>query len=474
MGGGEGGGSRRTLAGVLVLLGLLLIATAALAATAMELRDGPSLHLFALLVLLIAGTGAVSAGLLLLGRHFDNLEKLRGALLVAAGRADALPADWPRLGEADAESRALGAAAARAIGAQRALGGRTDERLAAVVGATAEGLLVITENGLVSLVNAAGGTVLGREAVAVGTSVYAALERDDMAEIEHNVREAGAATAVELPHVDGRVIPAIMAPLGDHGGFVISLVHREPGTEKGVQHDLTLHDRPPQVSLEPGAEDGWPLEDLPVLVLDSETTGLDVAAARIVALGAVHGHGWRLYPHVNLDCLINPGVPIPRRSTAVHGITDAMASAAPPFAETWPRLHGMMTGAVVVGHSIGFDLAILEAECARHGIAWATPPALDTGLLFSALRPKETDFNLDRLAEQYGVEVEGRHTALGDALVTAEIWLALLPRLIERGVSTYGDARRFSAGASRMLVQQQKAGWVLAAGDAAGVETADG
>lgn len=455
------GGSRRALVRVFVLLSLmLLVAGGVLAAYALTPGASFGWPVGLLLALMLGAAGALSVGFMLVGRHFDDLERLRGALLVAAGRTEPLPADWPPLGEADPEVRALGVAAARAISSQRALGGQPDEKLAAVVGAVPEGLLVMTESGLVSLVNAAAQNVFGPDAVAVGTSIYAALERDEMVTIERKVHDAGAAMTVDLPHVDGRTIASIMAPLGEHGGFVLSLPHGEPGRAMAVQHDLTLHDRPPQVLLAPGAIDGWPLEDLPCLVLDSETTGLDVRIARLLSVGAVRSHGWRLYPHANIDCLVNPDVSIPRQSTAVHGISDAMVEAAPRFPEIWPTLKDMMAGVVTVGYSIGFDLTILKSECDRYGVPWCTPLALDAALLFSALYPAETDLNLEQLADRFGVEIEGRHTALGDALVTAEIWLAMIPQLLDRGVRTYGDARRFSAQASVLLQQQRQSGWM--------------
>ena len=457
--------ARKVFTRLLVFLGLLLLAAGIIMAVqAVDFRAGFSLPLAVLLGLLIGGIGAIWAGFAMVDHHFDELERLRGLLLVAAGREEPPPPDWPPLGECGREAAALGAAARRAILAQRELGGRTDEKLAAVVAAAAEGLLVMTEAGLVSLVNESALKVLGAEALAVGTSVYAALERDHMVEIEHRARQTAEAVEAELLLVDGRRIEALVAPLGDHGGFVISLPHREPGRRSLVQHDLTLHDSPPAVGIDPNAPPhDWPLEELPILVFDSETTGLDVAIARIISLGAVRCHGHRLYPRINLDSLVNPGMTIPPLSTSVHGITDRMVAGAPDFATGWPPLAGMIEGKVVVGHSIGFDLAILKAECDRCGLAWQTPPALDTALLYSALYPKEQDIGLESLAARFGVEIEGRHTALGDALVTAEIWIALMAQLIDRGIATYGAAREFSMGARVLLAQQRQAGWLPAA-----------
>jgi DNA polymerase-3 subunit epsilon len=457
--------ARKAFARLLIFLSLLLLAAGIIMAVhAVDFRAGFSLPLAVLLVLLVAGIGAIWAGFAMVDHHFDELERLRGLLLVAAGRDDQLPPDWPALGEPGLEALDLGAAARRALVAQRELGGRTDEKLAAVVAAAAEGLLVMTEAGLVSLVNAAALKVLGAEAVAVGTSVYAALERDHMVDIEHRARQTGEAVQADLLLVDGRRTDALVAPLGDHGGFVISLPHREPGQRGQVLHDLTLHDSPPESRIDPDTPPhDWPLEELPILVFDSETTGLDVAIVRVISLGAVWTHGHRLYPRINLDSLVNPGEPIPPRSTAVHGITDRMVAGAPDFAAGWPPLAEMIEGVVVVGHSIGFDLAILKAECARHGLAWKTPPALDTALLYSALYPKEMDIGLESLAARFGVEIEGRHTALGDALVTAEVWIALMAQLIDRGIATYGAAREFSMGARVLLAQQRQAGWLPAA-----------
>jgi len=450
---------------LLGFLGLLVLGAAfVIAFYLVDFSDGLGLPFGIFVGLLIAAIGALWAGSLVVGHHFDDLERLRALLLVAAARAERLPADWPALGEAGREALDLADAACRALDAQRERGERTDDKLAAVVAAAAEGLLVMTDTGLVSLVNEAALDILGADAVAVGTSVYAALERDHMVDVEQRAQRTGEAVQAELLLVDGRRMEALVAPLGDHGGYVISLPHREPGRRNLVRHDLSLHDAPPQARVPSGASPrDWRLEDLPVVVFDSETTGLDVSNARIVSLGAVRCHGHRAYPRVNLDRLVDPGVPIPAQSFAIHGIADEMVAGAGSFSDSWPVLSAMFDGMLVVGHSIGFDLAILKAECGRYGLHWKLPPALDTGLLYSALYPRETDVGLESLAARFGVEIEGRHTALGDALVTAEIWIALMAQLIDRGIATYGAARRFSLTARPLLARQRQAGWVLAA-----------
>jgi len=195
------------------------------------------------------------------------------------------------------------------------------------------------------------------------------------------------------------------------------------------------------------------------VVLDTETTGLDVTKDRIVSIGAVRLHGAQVYRSAALDRLIRPGMPIPARSTAVHGITDAMVADAEDFPAVFVHLAPMMEGTVLVGHNLPFDVAMLRRECTLAGFSWPDLPVLDTLLLSAALDPKADGHSLDRLAERFAVDMRGRHTALGDSLVTAEIYERMLPRLAEAGVTTFGAAQAFAARAKRIAARQRAAGW---------------
>ena len=57
------------------------------------------------------------------------------------------------------------------------------------------------------------------------------------------------------------------------------------------------------------------------------------------------------------------------------------------------------------------------------------------------MHPNQESHALEAIAERLGVPVAGRHTALGDALATAEVFLKLLPLLRAKGVRTLGEAR---------------------------------
>jgi DNA polymerase-3 subunit epsilon len=445
------GGRRGTAA----LLGAAAasLAIAALGAFAWLARPEP-VALVILAAGAVAGAAALVALHLRLRRLYDGLDRVRGDLAgVIAHRVPAGPAPTQGM---DADAVRLAELAAEAGATLAGADTRRDSRLAAVVASLAEAVVVATESGQVSLVSGAAKALLGAGRGAVGTSLYAALDRAEAAAAAAQARRAGAPIEATLALVEGGTLEARVADLGDHNGTVYSFGAAAAGARAVIDHDLTLHDRAPAPVAAGGAT---PLEALPVLVLDLETTGLDVERDRVVSIGAVCAAGTTVFRADTLDVLVDPGRPIPARSTAIHGITDVMVAGAPRFAEAWPALAAMIRDRVVVGHNIAFDLAVLRAEAARADLAWDEPPALDLVRLAAALEPREGDLSLDGTAERWGVSVIGRHTALGDALVAAEMWARAVPRLGEQGVITLADAHAFEARARQVIARQRASGW---------------
>ncbi|MBI4696781.1 MAG: CBS domain-containing protein [Gammaproteobacteria bacterium] len=201
------------------------------------------------------------------------------------------------------------------------------------------------------------------------------------------------------------------------------------------------------------------LISLAAVSLDTETTGLSVHSDRIVAVAAVPLVGTSIEAGACFERLVRPDIPIPESSTAIHGITDAAVSAAPLIAEVLPLLNDFCAEAVIVGHNTAFDIAVLRAESARCGAAWWNRPWLDVGLLTLALNPALGDAGLESSAGWLGVPVVGRHSALGDALLAAEIFVRLIPRLRDAGVRTLAEAQRFQETPTGALAMQRAAGW---------------
>lgn len=202
-----------------------------------------------------------------------------------------------------------------------------------------------------------------------------------------------------------------------------------------------------------------PLGEIPAVVLDTETTGLDVASCRLVQISAVRVVGGAVEPGQTFDRLVNPGIPIPAPATTVHGITDDMVADARSFAEIKPEIDAFFGESVLIGQSVGFDLAVLLRETQLAGLTWRQPQFLDTKLLAAALDPEAREFGLDVLAARLGVPVTDRHHALGDALVTAEVFARLIPRLAEAGIRTLGDAEARSNAQTRIRARHADQGW---------------
>ena len=173
-----------------------------------------------------------------------------------------------------------------------------------------------------------------------------------------------------------------------------------------------------------------PLIALDAVVIDTETTGLDPRKAWIVEIAAVRLVAGRLQSKPAFRRLLHPGQPIPKPAISIHGIDDAIVAGAPVFADVWPELSSYIGGAVVIGHALGFDLAVLKRECERAGIDWVRPRTLDTRLLAEVAEPDLAGYSLDNLAAWLGVEITDRHSALGDALACARIFLAQVERLV--------------------------------------------
>jgi DNA polymerase-3 subunit epsilon len=223
-----------------------------------------------------------------------------------------------------------------------------------------------------------------------------------------------------------------------------------------LEHDLSLHDQPPP-AVKPEPE--TPLVALSAVSLDTETTGLNVRRDRLLSVGAVHLHGGQIYPAETFDRLVNPATRIPPVSTAIHGITDAMVVEAPDYPAVAADLARFCGERVWIGHNIGFDAAILRREAKLAGISWTEPVMLDTLRLYAALRPRAPDVELDAVAAELGVDVIGRHTALGDALVTAEVYRRLLPLLAAAGVQNLREALEFAERPRTIRSLQRALGW---------------
>jgi DNA polymerase III subunit epsilon len=208
-----------------------------------------------------------------------------------------------------------------------------------------------------------------------------------------------------------------------------------------------FHPRPRAVHDSPRHADAG-MSQLSFVVFDLETTGLEPSAGdEIISLGAVRVRGGEVIREDHFLALVQPRRPIPAASTRVHGITDAMVAGRPRLGEVLPHFVQFLGDSVPVAHVASFDLAFLNPRLTEGGLPPIDPDfVLDTLLLTYSLFPASDGFNLEEIAERFGLAVIGRHTALGDALTTAEILVRLLDVLDQRGVRTLGQALKLQSG----------------------------
>ncbi len=227
-----------------------------------------------------------------------------------------------------------------------------------------------------------------------------------------------------------------MLPLASVQG-VVDAALGESDFSRPEYYDFDLF----QMSEEGSALDDRLLSELTYTVFDTETTGLNPAGGdAIIQLGAARIVNGKLLRQECFEQLVNPGRPIPAASIPIHGISEDMVVDKPRIGEVLPVFHAFAQDTVLVAHNAAFDMRFLQLQEEATGIAFHQP-VLDTLLLSAVVHPHQDSHRLEAIAERFNVTVLGRHTALGDALVTAEIWLRLIPLLKEQGIHTLRQAR---------------------------------
>ncbi len=184
------------------------------------------------------------------------------------------------------------------------------------------------------------------------------------------------------------------------------------------------------------------LDTAPFVIVDTETTGSRAGEDRLIEIGAARLVGGEVVE--TFQQLVDPGRHVPRRITRLTGISTAMVYGQPAAAEVMPRFLDFLGDAVLVAHNLPFDARFLDVALAEAGLPPLQNPSLDTLRLARRLLSSLPSKGLSKLTEHFGITVNGRHRALGDAVATAELLTILLDRMrIEFGVETVDDVLAF-------------------------------
>jgi DNA polymerase-3 subunit epsilon len=190
--------------------------------------------------------------------------------------------------------------------------------------------------------------------------------------------------------------------------------------------------------------DDSPISGVRFVVLDSETTGLNPKVDRVITVGAVAVIDGEIVMSDSFSALVR----VARNTAAVsvHGVTRDQSRQGVEEPEALAAFLEYVRDGVIVGHHIGHDIATLDAAYARHWDAQLLNRSLDTMDLTLHLeragafagRPRIRQFTLDALCGMFGVIPHDRHTAGGDAFLTAQVFLRLLRLASRTGRGTLG------------------------------------
>jgi DNA polymerase-3 subunit epsilon len=179
-----------------------------------------------------------------------------------------------------------------------------------------------------------------------------------------------------------------------------------------------------------------PLTDLTFTVFDMETTGLNPAGGdEIISIGAFRMVNCRLLRDERFEQLVDPQRSIPWTSVKIHGIHPEMLIGQPFIDQVLPQFHQFVEDTILVAHNAAFDLRFLQLKEEQTGVKFVSP-VLDTLLLSAVIHPSHENHDLEAISQRLGVRIIGRHTALGDASATGEIFLKMLPLLAGKGIYT--------------------------------------
>jgi len=190
-----------------------------------------------------------------------------------------------------------------------------------------------------------------------------------------------------------------------------------------------------------------PLGNCRFVVFDTEATGLSPKKDRILSLGAVATRGNQIHPSDSFECLLAQQQKSPKATILVHGLLQADFSGALPEKEALLQWLEYLGDAVLVAHNLWFDQQILSQALKRHFGFPLLNQGLDTFHLAQRMDKGSkhiselpgAHYTLDSLCEQYGIKVDFRHSAAGDALATAELFLSLKAKAQIRGVGKVSE-----------------------------------
>lgn len=203
-------------------------------------------------------------------------------------------------------------------------------------------------------------------------------------------------------------------------------------------------------AFEQGYTKKTPLRNIRFVVLDTETTGLDVNQDKLLSIGAVAVKNRKIYIADRFEFYVQQQYQGGKEGIKVHGILPKHNLGAQSAKNILIELLAYLQNSVLVGHHVGFDFAVLNLAFNQHLYGQLRNPTLDTVHLaqriqspfYQTISNINEQLSLDELCLQYNVPIYNRHTAGGDALITALLFVKLMGRLEKKGIEDWGSLFR--------------------------------
>ena len=163
-----------------------------------------------------------------------------------------------------------------------------------------------------------------------------------------------------------------------------------------------------------------------IVAFDTETTGLDFRTDVILSIGAIGISENSIVVNDCLNLFLIQDV-FKKETVPIHGILKTSKEQKLPEFEAIVSFLEFIKDAVLVGHHVSFDIQMINETLKRMGLPKLKNKSLDTDLMYQKFKrlPEEHHFSLDELCKIFKIEKSDRHTAIGDAYITALIYLQL-------------------------------------------------
>jgi DNA polymerase-3 subunit epsilon len=176
-------------------------------------------------------------------------------------------------------------------------------------------------------------------------------------------------------------------------------------------------------------KEAWSFEETRFVVLDTETTGLDPKKDKILSIGAVSIRNNCMEVSESFECFLMQER-FNTETVKIHGILKEGKNSKISELDALKAFLEYINDDVLIAHHAAFDEAIINSSLKNNHLPKLKNKTIDTDILYKKLKDSEgKHFSLDKLCEEFNIKMHDRHTAQGDAYITAQLFVKIISRI---------------------------------------------